>query len=479
MDRLHAHTYPAGLEINARTEASGAEPGRNLSFSSPTPATIISPVGQPREHASSVQVPKQVDSAKERALEARQQLLEFRIVARKKRRHLRYQRGDLSAADSELLNVLRITFVKLGSVPNEVLASYNKRERLRDEYVHLEDEYDEFEDRLEEQELVVEDAEQQWSETLPAVGSESRAVRTDKPALQVNGTGQYENHQEQKPSTNRSPDFDEYLSRLGDANLIKEELSDLLLSYSAMMEREHDRQVVRLPIPGPDLDSWQDWEFEWSQSIEKLERVEAEVEVLGQKAREDGLLLSPRESISSEDYVSVDETEIAASKCPEPTAIVFSVRERVNRWFQSIMRASIREAMSFEVRLHREQVEKDSIPMNEDEYVKVIEELDEVESTSLGEPTGSTTAYTSGTRRPAKSKMVLQRTQSLETTRGHQRTLSRITVSEPESVEPEHREDNLSLQRPNHQATMRRGKGSRPVIKSNGMMTFREWVQFG
>ncbi|KAJ9645792.1 hypothetical protein H2201_003628 [Coniosporium apollinis] len=230
--------------------------------------------------------------------ELRERLWAKRLLLREQRRELRKQRERASAAEARFISLVRRFYLQADQVqPRELLAYFGEVQAERDALGALDVDYDEAEDRYDALEWTLDH-------------DESKALSEDKPQAP------YEEHF-------RMGIVDQYLSHVGEAEMLKEQLNDL--------------RMERADLFDPD----QSFLDEMNQMSERLHQVEQK----SRQLREEIMIADPRlEDLTHSDawsLISVGEAPPVGSqidRARSDTAVktlankFTDVRSRISHW---------------------------------------------------------------------------------------------------------------------------------------------------
>ncbi|KAI9747216.1 MAG: hypothetical protein M1815_004493 [Lichina confinis] len=376
-----------------------------------------------------------------------------RIILRAKRKALQFQRGDLHAFDGKLaaairnvinsskadlsdlqsvyddreqlsnrykqleadLSELPRVYVDRAQVINrykrleadlrELQQVYDNREQVADRYTQLEADYEEREAELERMEYDTERVEKGSYSLAPNLRPDGPRGDVPPAAPQVQRATPLPVPAPPQPATSLPPVLHQYLTQIGELNLVQEQLGDLLQGYFEMREQEKLYRLHGRPFSTDPAMFWSDFNANWAKALSRLEEVQTKVAGATKLARDQGLIsptLSPSRSASQFDGDSLMSSPDTGPKAPvesrDPIAALDSLRarpkgtrQRVNDWFHWQMSVSVREATSLEIRLSRARSEPDDTAMiDERSYFELVLKID-------GEdPDASDLEYTSG-----------------------------------------------------------------------------------
>ena len=308
---------------------------------------------------------------------------------------------------------------------------YDKREQAVDRYTQLEADYEEREAELERLEYDVERVEKE------SYGL-GRNLRPDAPrgdlhpvAPQVQRATLLPAPAPPEPAAGLLPVVHQYLTQIGELNLVQEELGDMLQGYFEMRELETLYRLHGRPFSTDPALFWNDFDANWAKALSRLEGVQTEVAEAARLAREQGLISptsSPSRSASQPDVDGRTPSPGTGPKTPvesrDPIAAPDTlrarpkgIRQRVNDWFHWQMSVSIHEAMSLDLRLSRAQSEADNMAVvDERSYVKLVLEIDQEDPSAPDlEDTSGFELMSSTLPSSSRSEFVLGMYESVET----------------------------------------------------------------
>jgi hypothetical protein len=176
--------------------------------------------------------------------EMRMGVVGTRVRAEEARTGLRGEREAMSDVDARFLQQLRSVFAR---TPNaellELLRLGEEVQESRDRFYPMEDDYNKLEDRLDLEEYELHEAESRLYDQLDS-SHLSSVKEEDLVAIDLESTSQ-EQATKAELETSRpeshEPAYTEYLSRVGDAHLVLEQLQDLRRERAHLVEEERVR----------------------------------------------------------------------------------------------------------------------------------------------------------------------------------------------------------------------------------------------
>ena len=183
--------------------------------------------------------------------EMRMGVVGMRVRAQEVRTSLREEREAMSDIDARFLQQLRNIFARTPSVELlELLQLGEEVQESRDRFYPMEDDYNKLEDRLDLEEYELHEAESRLYDQLDS-SRLSSVKEEDLVAIDLESTSQ-EHATEAEPETSRPEShelaYTEYLSRVGDANLVLEQLQDLRRERAHLVEEERVRARYGLQL---------------------------------------------------------------------------------------------------------------------------------------------------------------------------------------------------------------------------------------
>lgn len=313
----------------------------------------------------------------------RDRVLRTRVLTHEKRNRLRHHRGDISILEADFHRALDGFIIQLGKEgARPLLSLYEQLRALRNIFGPLEDDYNQAENQLDQEEFSLERTEERFYKRYARLGLDTRLIEQPEPLEPTTELFQSDSEVESDGaalSARSHSLLGEYYSRIGDANLLREKLGDLLLERSEVMQEERSRARHHLPPLPEHLEFWEVFDRDWGQMMDELNVVEAEVQELKQRVREQGLLTDFSSDGSNEySLAKVEEEHESPSNAStgprDPIAAKdplrsqpLSTRERVHYWLLSVMQSSPLEMRLFRIRASLE----DEFP-DEEKFMSLI-----------------------------------------------------------------------------------------------------------
>ncbi len=348
-----------------------------------------------------------LDEAKEGISLKRRRLIGVRLKTYGKRRQFGAQLEQLIRILAKLTPKLWLPIVN--RVPNSrhLLVLFEELQQAKDSVQELGNEYDRLEDQLQGTELKFEKAIQQFMNRFDALlQGQPKAIQTSRLSREASHSLPSVSSQTTQSIVELPPLLNDYYTRLGDANSLRERMINLLLGYYDHLSGNDHGNLSRL-FSGAGRDSFATYfAGEWGQCLDELDAAEADIRNLGREARRQGLLSSFNSSAGSEEggiyglaksqrTPFLPDTQNGGSVPPlDPSRDVpLSTRQRVNEWFTKNMDAS-----EWEVWLYRA-VTDDTGGLESKKYVELVKTADEEEQSPPETIFGSEAAYLSSIER--------------------------------------------------------------------------------
>lgn len=221
-----------------------------------------------------------------------------------------------------------------------------------------EEDYNDKEDELNVMELELEGLEADFYSTIDSPGNFTRPRSHTASSLSRNSLATMRSEGAKMGSAVDSP-MHQYLSRLGDARIIKERLYELISEKSQYLDIQKNREAVGHPQYQPNVDFLADYERIYNEELSQLQIVETEVASLARKAGVEtastgGTLELPVHTSWVATAMSDSSGQITAASegisatpqlTPEPTYSPTSsdtlvARLRINDWIFTILQIS-------------------------------------------------------------------------------------------------------------------------------------------
>lgn len=279
----------------------------------------------------------------ERLKRQRNAALQVRLKAHEQRNALQQQRRLTTDLDANFMKSLNAWIVTLP--PNEVqtmISQYEECRRARDTYQPLEDDYNSLENQLDQLDYELNMEEEKLYSDLqrsPDREEELPVIEEGEVYHRSWGLQRYPNPQNEFfaldelekspfPSTaSINSDVDpspplvtQYLSRSGDADVIKERLSELRNYRAHLIEVENTREPLGIPLDPSSLDFLSNFDSRDDELQEELLKVQADVQRLRVLCEQQSLL-------DVEDASSEEDDLDDLGPIPKPDGILFSNKE--------------------------------------------------------------------------------------------------------------------------------------------------------
>lgn len=226
--------------------------------------------------------------------------LRTRGLVNERRSQLRQSRSKISAADEDFMKLVRERRTQDCHGDSALEACFKKLQATRDEYGPLEETYDALEERLDREEYEV----TQLEEQLLTRGLSNRESDLDSDKCSSDSDDSENLVVIGEP---HHPLYEQYLSRLGDADLCHETHSDLLIERENLLDAQQLRQRVGKELQPQDQMRLANFPVEEAKILEELRHIEEDVERLRLECLQAGLL---GEDEGEERYKEVEGDEI-------------------------------------------------------------------------------------------------------------------------------------------------------------------------
>lgn len=323
-----------------------------LNFSSPparslTAATHSDVSERPRNGT------RRVRNAHRKIAEMREKMVSNRLRLKEKRNELREERTRANDLDVQFIRVIRQSWEPNQIIDKSCVAGlYQEVQAARDLLGPMEDDYNMEEDANDAAEMDLNEQEKRFYSLYPAdiaAGGASpddgRGVLSSFSSLNSLNDGFPSNHEPRKPA------LEEYQSRVGDANIVKERLEDLRLERNQYLEEGRLRDRVDLDLYPPNKAFLDEFDQTYTQLQQEFDHIIADAQLLRRKAIDEcvlvGELPSPavpkfnpdtsvnherqRQSIYNEAPALFAEHQ-SDGVVPDLRVDFASTRARINRW---------------------------------------------------------------------------------------------------------------------------------------------------
>jgi hypothetical protein len=243
------------------------------------------PAISPRDDQNRIQLSQLADTISNLA-EKQLEISSKRLQARELRIALKYKREEEGIARAELQKKLYALSAK--GVPEDLQAIIPLLERTQscsDSYLVLENEYHHVEDQLGQDEYTLSKMEQKLSSTLKRLST----------TIDYNDGDNLHSQRSSTSSTAISyvdypPLLSEYLSRVGDVNILEERLLDLDRELFDIKEQERLRFGLSIPLGEESRQFLVDYDQRQSEIQAELDMAKEDVVRLRAKCKEEGIL---------------------------------------------------------------------------------------------------------------------------------------------------------------------------------------------
>ncbi|CAF9940897.1 MAG: hypothetical protein HETSPECPRED_002671 [Heterodermia speciosa] len=311
------------------------------------------------EQSPRFQEPKTVQELRRDVQELREEILAARLSLRELRTHVGRQRARIRKLEVKFRDELRSCRNNPGDLDIEMLDELHEDiSQAWDVLGPEEEDCNEKEDDLNVLELRLEGLEAELYSESTVGSSECMAKpgssRTVFPSRDLTTAS---NSEDGQPENDVNSPMYEYLSKLGDARIIRERLWELESKRSQYLDIQRDRAMVGHPQYQPNIDFLADYEKIHNEEFIQLQAVEMEVASLARKAGIEAPIPSGEqkhdctriEDTQSEIPSSVSQIETSNLASPQPslTATVSSTlsapsatHQHVNDWMFYILEIS-------------------------------------------------------------------------------------------------------------------------------------------
>jgi len=264
-----------------------------LDFSSP-PTRSLTAAAQsdvperPRNGTGS----RRLRKAQRKIAELREKVVSNRLQLKEKRHELREERTRASDLDAQFIKAMRQLWEQEQTVDKEALAGlYQEVQAARDLLGPMEDDYNQEEDANDAAEFDLNDQEKRFYRLYPAnvsAGSASPDGGGSVPSSFSSLTSLNNGFAASRQPRNLA--LEQYDSRIGDANIIKERLEDLRLEREQYLEEERLRDRVDLDLYPPNKTFLDEFDKNYTELEQELDYIKTDVQRLRRKAFEEGVL---------------------------------------------------------------------------------------------------------------------------------------------------------------------------------------------
>ena len=302
---------------------------------------------------------KRLKKGKNRVAGLRQEIMGNRLRLREKRRELRDEQTNALDLETKLMQSMR-EFWELGILPDKVIVDnvYSSLKEARDRLGPLEDNYDYEEDEHNALEFQLDEEEAELLDNGTESGHQSTAPGTSESEAAVFEA--------------LNPIVNEYYSRVGDANIIHERLTDLQVEHTQLLNDTEFRKNHHVKLYTANVEFLAGVDKRYDELDAELEKAEADIAKLGQKATEMGFkidarspiriarpLIPSKEPVFKETVPVLHRNTQTDDVLPYLLSDYFEVRARITRWILHNLRYSPVERAKYGDML--EELERDSI----------------------------------------------------------------------------------------------------------------------
>jgi hypothetical protein len=212
--------------------------------------------------------------------------LKTRALVSEKRTELSQLRSEMSDADAEFIKLSRERLIHGSHDDSALLASLKKLQDTRDTYGPVEEAYNTLEEQLDREEYELAELEKKMIKNgVPILESndsdlESQSISSDE--------GDSENLD--IITEQQNPLYKEYMSRLGDANLLHEAYSHLLSEHDILLQALEASQRYGRELPAEDQTTLAKFYAKDTKMSEELRKIDADVGRLRLECIRNGLL---------------------------------------------------------------------------------------------------------------------------------------------------------------------------------------------
>ncbi len=277
----------------------------------------------------------------------RGQVIRKRLKVREKRVELRREQAAASQLDANYTTILSAFMVQGASTdPTSLYAAFEKCRKARDTVGPIEEDYNQLEDTLIELEDTLDERENKFYRDYPAisVASNSPISVASSPYVPTTASGSLVEGDE--PSQDK-----EYLVKLGEANIMKERLDDLLFERAQYEEESRIRSPYGIPLEASSEMFLRNFDEIYRKSLEDLQAVEDQVREL-KRTSSTGLQVTSQPPSGNETLQSLEEpvpsaneshrrlSELFPNSRPEFLGEFANTRDRINGWLLHILQHS-------------------------------------------------------------------------------------------------------------------------------------------
>jgi hypothetical protein len=227
--------------------------------------------------------------------------LQTRVKVREMRNALRIGREDTTETDVRFMKALQIFVAQNQStLPDPILQLFEECQKARDTFQPLENDYNAVEAQLDRQEYELAEVEKKFYGPQDPQARESysepeESIVFDDPDsptesdLAANAFSEY------------PPLLFEYMSRTGDAEIVRERLEYLRGHRAALVEEQSSREAVGLSLDAESRAFLENFDNSHKQLLKKLAVIESDVNRLRRACEEEGLIRPDDEPVNTQD----------------------------------------------------------------------------------------------------------------------------------------------------------------------------------
>lgn len=284
--------------------------------------------------------------------------LKARATVSEKRRELKAARLEMVLADAKFMKLIRERRTSDGKHGDPIVLEqhYSQLQAARDKYGLLEEAYNTLEEKLDRDEYEIIQLEEQLKSNEDRPES-----RIDDSDFSDSSSRVFDDDESDRPTSPESGTYtlhDEYLSRLGDADLVHEDLVELKVAHQNLRELQESRGKVGLQLSPEDQATLDNYSTEKAALLEGLREIKVDAERLRIQCLEAGLLEEGDEDILSdfhssiiseyERYPLLQEQPNGKQVGEEPESLISDSNEgnlgnRIERWLLHKLRSSCSE----------------------------------------------------------------------------------------------------------------------------------------
>ena len=329
-----------------RTEDQQSRPDK-FDNSSPTLGIVLD---SHRENTGEY-ITRRVNTAWHEVQNLRGSVARSRLGLREHRVGLRQERGRARELEAQLWKNFQSHWDGNGTLDKTILDGlYSEVDKARDELGPKEEHYNELEDDLDMMEYKLEKKEDRFYRQFPDIPYDETGKHSFTDSSY--GSGQaWSLSSTSEHTDNSSSPSNKYLSKIGDANIIRERLSALEAERSHYLDLERERDAMGHPLYQPNvefLDSFSDVHASYLEELRQIEddlgalRIEADLEGNVENSGPSSVAcldFTPKpSSLQNVSHyfeslpVSMPARRSRDSDVPRDRTATSSVRQRINQW---------------------------------------------------------------------------------------------------------------------------------------------------